>query len=702
MGWKLRKVQFKKLLWLLLMGVLGFVVAFFLFSPRVVRQFQLAVNESAGNTVVLDVHGNSVAVVEGLEDRQWVPLSRVSPWVQKAVVAIEDQRFFYHYGIDPRRVFGALFSNLRTVSYGQGASTITQQLVKLTLLSSERKLSRKLKEIWMALAVERTYSKTELLGFYLNRVYFGNGLYGIEQASRVYFHRTAEELDLQQAVFLAALVKKPEGYLRSLQHDTASTLDFEQLTDLKKRYQNTLQAMFDLNWIDEASYEEAFNNTPQVYRPYTKSSQASYFVDEIKKEARRLLKEQRISGRGWKIYTGLDLRMQYAAERAVENWAVKNPNQIQLGLLAMDVQSGFVRAMIGGRDYAKSQFNRTTQARRQTGSVFKPFLYATAFTEGLYPHSLFEDRPFAYYWNKNVKARIKQPVSINPYEPSEDYPDPKDQKENLRAYTPRNNQHRYGLLRFSEKEKKKEKKLNLNMTLSRALQISSNVIAVQLLSQIGNRPLERMSRRFGMELRHGKGLCVALGCSETTLENIIPAFAVFANQGRYQPTRYIQRIVNNQGDELYKYTPKAPKRVISTWTAFQIRHILQGVLTHGTGWRARLKGTPAAGKTGTSDNARDVWFIGFTSQIAAGIWMGNDNNYPLIYKSGGQDPAIIWKEFMQAVVNREPPKAFSSPNQAFHSKILCDLDTKKIYSNCPASNVYYFRPSDPLPDSLSK
>ncbi len=697
MGRKIRWV-----VWLPLAGILGFISAFALFSSNVVKKFESAVSESADNTVVLDIQGRSIATVEGLEDRQRVRLPQVSPFLQKAVVAIEDHRFFGHYGVDPLRMLSALVSNIKTTSYGQGASTITQQLVKLTLLTPERKLSRKFKEIWMSFAVERVYNKQELLEFYLNRVYLGNGVYGVEQASRAYFHKSAADLDLSEAVFLAALIKKPEGYLQSLQDEFSAELDVTQLQTLIERYHQTLRVMRSLRWISDQDYEETFNQYPRVYRPVNLHSQVSYFVDEVKKEARRLLNVQRISGRGWRIHTGMDLIMQQSAEHAVSNWINQNPNEIQLGLFAIDIQSGFVRAMIGGRDYATSKFNRTTQARRQTGSAFKPLLYAAALKEGLYPYSIFEDRPFSYYWNKELGIQLKEPAPFNLEDDPLTLSSPEAkiliQEDSSRVYTPRNNQHRYGLI---PPKKAKNSSVDHHMTLLRALQRSSNVIAVQLLNQIGFRPLERITRAVGIDIRRNRGLCTALGCNEASLADLTSAYAIFANQGKYHPPRYIQRIFNAQGDTLYQYIPQKPKQILSPWLAFQIRHMLQGVITRGTGWRARLAATPAAGKTGTNDGPRDAWFIGFTPKTAAGIWIGNDNNSLLPNTSGGQAPALIWKEFMQHIIAFQPQETFPIPAQPFQAKELCDIDALPVYPKCPAVSTYYTRPSDPLPENTN-
>ena len=678
---------------------IGVVVGFRLWSPYVVRQFEQILAHTSNNTLVFDRNEDLLATVEGLEDRHTVSISDISPYLQKAVIALEDRRFFGHRGLDPVRLFGAFWANLRSMAYYQGGSTITQQLVKLTLLSSERTLTRKTKEIFMAVALELEYPKFKLLEFYLNRVYLGYGLYGVEKASRAYFKKSAADLELNEAAFLAALVKKPEGYLRYPQEqvDAASpTLPMEQLEHLKTRKNYVLKLLAKLGWIGQAQVLQARREQLLVYKPISEVTRAPYFVQQVQKQLRQNLGISQVAGKGYRVYTTLDARMQEVAEALVTRAAAAGSQASQRALVAMEVDTGFVRALVGGTDYAESQFNRVTQAQRQPGSAFKPIMYAAALENGFTPNMMFVDEPVRYIWGKDgvqrlrgqalddaVAAELVAGVSIEDLRESAG----EDGQEIRDVYEPRNYNDTYGARDWRPDAVPVREK---RMTIARALERSSNVIAVQVLDRLGILPVVRLAGRMDIEVRKDMGLCIALGCSETTLLDLTAAYGSFANGGLRTRPVFITKVTNLSGDILYEHYPDPPEETISPWTAFQMRKMLSGVIARGTGRRARL-GRPAAGKTGTNDGPRDAWFIGFTPELVAGVWIGNDDNRVMPNETGGRTPARMWREFMAAVPPAESPKSFSDPDVPYVAVHTCSVSGQVANPWCPAPVVYHYR-----------
>ncbi|MEE8396576.1 MAG: transglycosylase domain-containing protein [bacterium] len=666
--------------------MLGLVVGFYLWAPHVLRQYHAVVANTANNTLIYDRYDRLIATVEGLEDRHTVSITRISPYLQKAVVAVEDRRFFAHRGLDPIRLAGAFWANLRSMAYYQGGSTITQQLVKLTLLSSERTLIRKAKELFMAVALEMEYPKLKLLEFYLNRVYLGHGLYGVEKAARTYFGKSAADLDLNEATFLAALIKKPEGYLEypeGIADPGSPYLPLHLLDALRKRKRYLLAVLGNLGWVSEAEIREALSRQLLVHKPVPKDRIAPYFVQQILKELKKTLGVDRVAGRGFRVHTSLDPAQQNAAERQVARFASEQGQATQMALVALEPRSGFVRALVGGVDFSTSQFNRATLARRQPGSAFKPILYAAAVEKGYPPNATFLDAPIRYVW-KNGEMKRSLVVEDEPFRPASldeeldggEFPD---------IYEPRNYNDRYGAA-----ESRGLPPGERTMTMSRAIELSSNVIAVQVLDRLGVLPVMRLARRFNLTVRPEMGLCIALGCSETTLLELTAAYGAFANRGLRTAPAFIRKVTNLQGDVLYEHFPDPPEQVISEWTAFQMRRMLQGVMRRGTGWRARL-GRPVGGKTGTNDGPRDAWFIGFTPELLAGVWIGNDDNRVMPGEAGGRTPARLWKAFMEEVLPPPGQASFAEPPGSYVVVRTCSVTGEVANPWCPAPHLYAYR-----------
>ena len=670
--------------------LVGVVVGFYLWSPHVVGQFELVLANTSSNTVILDREGRLLAMVEGLEDRHTVSIEQISPFLQKSVIAIEDHRFFNHRGMDPVRLLGALWANLRSMAYYQGGSTITQQLVKLTLLSSERTLSRKIKEIFMAVALELEYPKMKLLEFYLNRVYLGFGLYGVEKASQAYFGKSSAELDLNQASFLAALIKKPEGYLQYPQGEAdpeSPFLPLELLDRLQVRRYYVLTLLDEMSWVAREEVQRARETPFTVNRPVAPARKAPYAVQEVLKELRQTLGISRVAGRGYRVYTSLDAIQQRTAEELVARFAEENGEASQAALVAMDTGTGFVRALVGGVDFSASQFNRATQAMRQPGSAFKPIMYAAALEQGFRPNEMYVDEPVRYVWAKGKMTRIRgarleaeQVITSTEeslYVPGQEIPD---------IYEPRNYNDLYGAKEFRDSEEPTRER---RMILARALERSSNVIAVQVLDQLGILPVVRLARRMNITVRSNMGLCIALGCSETTLLDLTAAFGTFANGGLRTKPVFIRKVTNLHGDVLYEHVPEPPEQVISSWTAFQMRNMLTRVINRGTGRRARLD-RPVGGKTGTNDGPRDAWFIGFSPYLVTGVWIGNDDNREMPNEFGGRTPARMWRDFMRKAL---PPEweSFPLPDSPHVAVRTCQVSGDVANQWCPSPTMHYYR-----------
>ena len=668
--------------------MLGVIIGFTVYSPQVIRQFDSVISATSNNTLIFDADGKLIATVEGTEDRHMVPISRIHPYLQKAVVAIEDRRFFSHKGTDPVRLMGAVWADLKSMSYEQGASTITQQLVKLTLLSSERTLSRKIREIFMAIALERSYPKLKLLEFYLNRVYLGKGVYGVEKASRAYFKKSADDLSLREAAFLAALIKKPEGYLslRGIKNATSQpTIPVHRLKPLRKRQVQVIRSMVQMGWIKPRELREELKKPLVVHWPRPEATNAPYFVQEVLKELREKLRISQVSGRGYRVYTTLNGKMQKIAEKVISEVGRKNKGKRQASLIAIDPLTGAVKAMVGGIAFQDSQFNRATQALRQPGSAIKPLLYAAALENRYKTNTVFVDEPIRY-------ARERDGNFIRLHERDDRFEMiPAQEERGFRSvYAPRNYNDQYGLLRLYPEDYRFDDR---RMTLARAFELSSNVIAVQLLDKLGFRPLVKLGRRFNLNLRSKMGLCIALGCSEVSLADLTTAYATFANGGLRIDRFQVMKLTNSNGDVIYEHSPPPEKRVISSWTAFQMRTLLSGVLTRGTGTRAFLR-RPAGGKTGTNDGPRDTWFIGFTPTIAAGVWLGTDGQDILPNEAGGRTTAGMWRKFMTKALPRYDDQKFPKPTVPYIKVEICNIDGQVAQEDCPDRSIHFFRESE--------
>ena len=569
------------------------------------------------------------------EQRIDVPLSSVSQTLVKAILAIEDQRFYDHRGVDVVRVAGAAFNNVLEGRFAQGGSTLTQQLARQSFLTPDKTLRRKLTEIFVAARLERQFTKDEILELYLNKVYFGDGLYGVEAASLGYFGKHASEVTVAQAALLAGLVKAPSSYAPTVSVDRART-----------RRNVVLQAMRDEKMIDRAAYDAAVKE-PVVLDDALRRGEAygGYFKEEVRRFLVQRFGWERVYQGGLRVYTTVDLDMQKAAEAEVTRGIADiekrqgakkttGTDALQAALVAMDPHTGEVRAMVGGRDFEETSFNRATQAKRQPGSAFKPFVYAAALERGFSPATLID--------------RLDEPIMTL-----------------QGAWVPED-----------------EHLESPSMTMRTALRTSSNRAAVRMLDDVGIPITVEYAQKMGVGSVPSVP-SLALGSGEVTLLSMTSAFSTFANDGLVPPPVLVRRVESSDGEVLYK-DEQIQQRAITETTAFQMSEMLADVVNMGTAWPARREGfmLPAAGKTGTTNDYHDAWFIGFTPRLATGVWVGYDQPRTIIGRGYAAELAVpIWAHFMKEATKADKAEWFSRPRNVTTARI-CRLSGKLATDAC--------------------
>ncbi len=552
------------------------------------------------STQIFDRHNNLLANIHGDEDRVVVPLKDISPNIQRAVMAIEDNRFYQHNGVDVRGTVRAFATNLKGGEI-QGGSTLTQQLVKNLFLSPERSYSRKIAEAVLSLRVERHYTKDKIMQMYLNQVYWGNHAYGIEKAAKRYFKKPAKELTVAEAALLAGLLKAPEG-LSPYRYPEAA----------RKRQLAVLEKMHHYGYITDAQQQDAIDTEVELKGQGVKASKHPYFVAHVIQELMRLYGEDVVRRGGLKVFTTVDSDIQGAAEKALEEHVKKLPNYTHVtngALVAIDVPTGEIISLVGGVDFSKSQFNSATQAYRAAGSQFKPFVYLTGFRLGMItPESPISDKPISF----NTGVSIWRPKNWDG--------------------------------RFMGP-----------MTIRKALTLSRNTPTVQIGMRVGIDEVMRTARLAGIESKIDPNFSSLLGSSGMPPIEMATAFSTFARNGvRLKPTA-IRRVENVAGESL-PFNKPVPKRTLDGGSVAQLNSILVDVVEKGTGRSARLPGRTVAGKTGTTDKVRDIWFTGYTPDMVATVWMGNDKYVPLkgVFSSNA---AKVWHEFADAYYKQKPVKA---------------------------------------------
>ncbi len=559
-----------------------------------------------------------------------VELKDVPENLVKALIATEDKHFYSHQGYD---IFGLVRSMVANVVAGhvvQGASTITQQLSRILFLSNEKTFSRKIKELQVAAQIEKTISKDKILEMYLNNVYLGSGAYGVKGAAKIYFNKNLNQLTLSEMALIAGLPQAPSVY---------SPYNNKELA--QKRRNQVLLRMYKMKYIDKATYEKAkeepivLSKMPIMYA----TNKAPYFCDYVMKELQKLgFSEDEIVNGGLKVITTLDYKAQVTANEAIiknlNAWGMKQDKN-QAAVFSFNPIDGRILVYAGGKDYTKSQYDRVTQSQRPSGSAFKPIIYTAAVEKGFSPNDMIDDMP------------IK-----------------------IGNWTPRN----YG------------NKYRGKIPLYTALMVSSNVCAARLMDEIGIRPVIQLARVMGITTPIPYDYTIALGSHSVKLFEMTRAFGVFANGGYKVEPYAIERVESSRGTILYEAKKARTSKVLNINTAATMTAIMKTVITNGTGRAANI-GKPAAGKTGTTDDSKDAYFIGFTPDVVTGVWVGNDDNSQMGGITGGTIPALIWKDIM--IVATQPygnadfeyPEVILQPFRASSVSVIKQGDLSKNDEN---------------------
>jgi 1A family penicillin-binding protein len=570
------------------------------------------------------------------EGRYWTPIERIPMFLQKAVVAVEDSRFYEHSGIDIRGIARALVKDVVKGRLAEGGSTITQQLIKNKYLSSEKTIDRKLKEGIMAVEFEQKYTKRQILEMYFNEIYYGNGAWGIAQAARTYFDKYPEELSEAECALLAGVQKNPGRY------NPLGPAD-----KVVGRRDVVLKRMVDLNIITESQKK----NLRAQRVTYTPPSQAPFYLTHIRAKLIERFGKGIIEQGGLDVTSAMDLNLQKLAEQTLSEGVKRISPQLQGSLVSLDPNSGDVLAAAGGVDYNKSNYNRAFYAKRQPGSSIKPLIYAAALDQGVTAGSLWDDTPVAYNRGNN---ETWQPLN-------------------------------YGREHYGE------------LSLRKALAFSSNVITVKLLDFIGVQNFVEFAARLGLPLRVPNDLSLALGTDDVTLHDLVLAYAPLANGGLRPESRTIIRIQDRHRQLVVDYLP-ANTQVLSPAVAFVTTKMLRDVMVYGTAKSLHKfnQERPSAGKTGTTDDYRDAWFIGYTPQVVTGVWVGHDKPKPGGKGfTGGAISAPIWERFMRKALAGKPAVDFTQPDSVV--SVTIDPATGTLANtDCPVKiEEYYLAGTEP-------
>ncbi len=572
-----------------LVGLLALIVAVAVAVASLPGYSELSKRSDLGQMIRVRSSNGAVLVSLGPSFGQWLRYEQIPPQMRTAMIAIEDKRFRSHVGIDPLGIARSIKVRFDTGAWRQGGSTITQQLARNIFLTNSRTFGRKLKEGVLALALERKFSKDQILELYLNRVYFGGGAYGIDAASRRFFGHSADTLSLGEAAIIAGLVKAPSNY--------SPTADAEAA---RRRSSIVLNAMVENGFVSRSA---AASVDPAEIRlqPTTKQNSVRYFTDWALPQLDTLIDE---TSEPIDVWTTLDTNMQRAADRAI---AANTPRTAQGALVALD-RDGAVRAMVGGRDYVDSLYNRATQAERQPGSAFKLFVYLSALESGMKP----------------TDSIVDEPIEID-------------------GWRPRN-----------------ATRTHLGpVTLREAFARSINTISAKIGADLGFATIADMARRFGISGKISTFPSMVLGTSDVRLIDMTRAFASVANRGVSVAPYAIRRVVTADGRQLYQHEGSEERVLVAPWVAAEMTDLLQSAVLTGTGRAAQI-GRPVAGKTGTTSSNKDGWFIGFSSGITAGVWMGRDDARPIGGLQGGTAPARAFHDFMVVAVARRPVEQFET------------------------------------------
>jgi 1A family penicillin-binding protein len=561
-------------------------------------------------TYIYDIKGKLISSIHGEANREVVPLNRISPNLKRAVLASEDGHFYSHQGINPSGVGRAVVVNLAAGGVKEGGSTITMQLVKNLFLSHRRAFTRKLAEAVLAIRLEQILEKNEILEMYLNQVYWGHNNYGVQTAARTYFDKSAEFLTLGESAMMAGLIQAPEEFS-----------PFASMKKAKQKQKEVLGRMLDLQWITQKEYDDALKEEIKLGRIRSfQGSALPYISNTVAQELVKKFGRDTMLKGGMRVQTTVDAKFQMMAESTVSKWHKNLLGQglrgNQIALVAVDPRTHFVKALVGGVDSRGSEFNRATQALRQPGSAFKPFVYYAAFATGKYaPDSTVLDTPVSY-------------------------------RDGNGWYFPRNYDGGFSGA----------------MSIRTALAQSRNIPVIKLGKAIGMNKVVETCRTLGIMSPMEPVTSLPLGAIGMTPLEMASAYATFANYGWQSPATVIVRITDSSGNVLLDNTPK-PQRVLDPWASAATIDIMQSVVSSGTGKGADI-GRPSAGKTGTTSSEKDIWYVGTVPQLTTAVWVGRDDNRQLSSgATGGGMVAPIWRDFMEQALKGIPSEKFKPPSQ---------------------------------------
>lgn len=622
-------------------GILALLAGYLciLIYAKILGPPPLAVPQS---TLFYSADGTLIGEANTGQQRYWVELEDVSPSLISAVLAIEDRHFFSHNGFDFKRIAGAVIADVKAMAKVQGASTITQQYARNLFLNHEKTWYRKISEAFYTIRIEMNYTKNEILEGYLNTIYYGHGVYGIQAASHYYFGKDADELALHEAAMLAGIPKGPSYYSPFKSYERA-----------KSRQEIVLSAMEEADYVTAEEAEKA-SQRPIVLHTQTAENNeiAPYYIQSVKQILKNNLQldEQTIALGGLKVYTTLDLEMQQTAEQAFAH-IFPEDSSIQGALVAIEPESGYVKALIGGRDYQESPFNRATQAERQPGSTIKPLLYYAALENGFTPATMLKSEPTTFTFDDGKKT-----------------------------YSPRNFNSQY-----ADKE----------ITLAQAIALSDNVYAVKTHLFLGDDSLGVTAKRFGIRSKIENVPSAALGTSNVKLIEMVNAYGRLANGGKASEAIFIEKVKNHQGEVIYE-APKFTEQVLDRDQTFILTSMLTGIFNTKLNGYTTVTGSTIssqlsrqyAGKSGTTNT--DSWMIGYTPEIVAGIWTGYDKGTEISRTSERQYAKRIWADFMKESLKNSSFSAFSPPSEQI-VKASIDPETGKIAGKtCAAAVSMYF------------
>jgi penicillin-binding protein 1A len=593
-------------------GIVGF------YASKLPSSASWSVPERPPNAQIVSLNGELIAN-RGETGGASMRLNEMSPYIPMAVIAIEDRRYRYHFGFDPIGFTRAMVTNLKAKRLVQGGSTLTQQLAKNMFLEPERTIERKVQELILAVWLETKYTKDEILEMYLNRVYFGSGAYGVDAASRRYFSKSARDVNLAEAALLAGLLKAPSKLSPARNPKLA-----------EERGQLVLTAMRKADFITDRDAAKALTQEASKAKRYWSGS-GHYVADMVMKQLNTImgdLKQDVI------VDTTVDLELQELAGSAIEGTLSEygKKRKVSQGALVSMTPNGAIRALVGGREYADSQFNRATDAKRQPGSAFKPIVYLAALEAGRTPQSVRQDLP--------VKIGKWTPVNY-------------------------------------------DRKYRGPVTLDTALAKSLNTVAAQMVMEVGPKKVVNTAKRLGITSKLKSNASISLGTSEVSLLELTGAYAPFANGGEAVDPHVIRRVKDLDGNILYERSSIPPTLVVRPRELGMMNHMLTNVINKGTGKKAILKGRQAAGKTGTTQNSRDGLFVGYTANLVTGIWFGNDNGKPTKKVTGGSLPAQTWKNYMANAHDAYPVAAL--PGRYVPEPVVAAIPPKPL-SNRQRSN----------------